>query len=97
MAFSAYLDHTLKNIQRNQIIVFNRIMLNEGEGYDTTSGVFTCPHTGVYLVTFFVGKLCSFSFFFIFTYTRAAFNKAGHSRMFSTNYLHLNDCKQPVS
>ena len=56
VAFSAYLDHTLSNLQKNQVIVFNRILLNEGEGYDTTSGVFTCPRTGVYLATFFVGK-----------------------------------------
>ena len=56
MAFSACLDHTLTNIQKNQKIVFNQLILNEGDGYDETTGVFTCPKTGLYLVTFFIGK-----------------------------------------
>ena len=34
------------------------MILNEGDGYDVTSGKFTCPHSGVYLITFVIGK-CS--------------------------------------
>ena len=56
IAFSTALG-TLKNIQSGQVIVFDHIILNEGAGYDVTSGKFTCPRSGVYLITFFIGKL----------------------------------------
>ena len=59
VAFSAYLDHTLRNMGNDQIIVFNQIILNEGGGYDQETGVFTCPKSGLYLITFFIGKTLS--------------------------------------
>ena len=59
MAFSAYLDHTLSNIGNDQTIEFNKIILNEGGGYDQRTGVFTCPQSGLYLITFFIGNILS--------------------------------------
>ena len=56
VAFTAYLDHTLTNVQDDQKIVFNQVISNEGDGYDQRVGIFTCPKTGLYLVSFFIGK-----------------------------------------
>ena len=55
MAFSAGLNRKLV-LTSNGKIVFNQLILNEGDGYDETTGIFTCPKTGLYLVTFFIGK-----------------------------------------
>ena len=57
MAFTAFLDHTVSNVQTDQTIVFNQVILNEGGGYDQRVGIFTCPKTGLYLVSFFFGKI----------------------------------------
>ena len=56
MAFTAFLDHTLRNLQKDRTIVFNQVISNEGDGYDQRVGIFTCPKTGLYLVSFFIGK-----------------------------------------
>ena len=57
VAFSVSLSHQLGNIQGEQIIIFNHVILNEAEGYDESTGIFICPQDGVYLFTFFIGRL----------------------------------------
>ena len=31
-----------------QKMIFNRVLVNDGRGYDASTGVFTCPATGTY-------------------------------------------------
>ena len=56
VAFSAYLDHDGNSIGDKQPIVFNQILLNEGNDYNKYSGVFTARIPGVYSFTYFIGK-----------------------------------------
>lgn len=52
VAFTAYLDKIITNPPADTSIPFNRVLLNEGNGYNVTSGKFTSPQAGVYLFTF---------------------------------------------
>ena len=38
IAFSAYLDHVETGVQIDQIIKFNKVILNEGNDYSTATG-----------------------------------------------------------
>ncbi|KAK3108573.1 hypothetical protein FSP39_011049 [Pinctada imbricata] len=58
VAFTAYLDHNV-DLHKNQPIKFNKIITNDGNGYNANSGAFTCPETGMYLLSFHVGLLYS--------------------------------------
>ncbi|XP_053372659.1 uncharacterized protein LOC128546289 [Mercenaria mercenaria] len=55
IAFTAFLDHD-GDYGAGQTIAFNKIITNDGNGYNTRTGVFTCPEEGMYLFTFFVGE-----------------------------------------
>ncbi|XP_053408210.1 uncharacterized protein LOC128559764 [Mercenaria mercenaria] len=55
IAFTAFLDHD-GDYGAGQIITFNKIITNDGNGYNMHTGVFTCPEEGMYLFTFFVGE-----------------------------------------
>lgn len=52
VAFSAYLDHNLEHVGEGQTIKFNQILINDGNGYNRYTGVFTAPELGVYFFTF---------------------------------------------
>ena len=52
MAFSAYLDATTSLSTKT---VFNRVLINEHQAYDQSTGVFTCPISGVYMFSFVAG------------------------------------------
>ena len=39
VGFTAYLDHNTPNLGINQIIVFNRVLFNEGSAYNNLSGM----------------------------------------------------------
>ena len=54
VAFSARLDHALTHVGIGQVIHFETILLNEGSGYDPTTGHFTAPAPGVYQFSYFV-------------------------------------------
>ena len=56
VAFSAYLDHDENNLGAKETLVFNQILLNEGNSYNKYTGSFTAPTAGVYSFTFFIGK-----------------------------------------
>ncbi|XP_060574448.1 uncharacterized protein LOC132732099 [Ruditapes philippinarum] len=47
-------DATAVLYKKNQIIKFNHVFYNDGNGFNTTSGVFTVPVSGVYQFIFFV-------------------------------------------
>ncbi|XP_052797303.1 heavy metal-binding protein HIP-like [Mya arenaria] len=53
VAFSAWLDHSV-SLGPNQVIRFNKVITNEGSGYNIHTGVFTCPQPGMYLFSFMV-------------------------------------------
>ena len=59
VAFTAYIDSTRSLSTRT---VFNKLLLNEADAYDESTGVFTCPRTGIYMFSFVGGK-CWFKHF----------------------------------
>ena len=38
IAFTSYLDHPIKTLQKDQAINYNQVLLNDGNGYDSTTG-----------------------------------------------------------
>ncbi|XP_060565927.1 complement C1q tumor necrosis factor-related protein 2-like [Ruditapes philippinarum] len=44
-----------KSVADNQVFVFTKVVLNEGNGYSSTNGYFTAPISGIY---FFNSQLC---------------------------------------
>ena len=55
VAFSAYLDHSIYQMGIGHHIICNQALLNDGNHYNTFTGTFTVPQTGVYLLTFNFG------------------------------------------
>ena len=55
VAFSAYLDHQIQHMGAGHHIICNQVLLNDGNHYNTFTGIFTVPQTGVYLLTFNFG------------------------------------------
>ncbi|KAL3870859.1 hypothetical protein ACJMK2_038894 [Sinanodonta woodiana] len=49
IAFSSYLDHNVASLAPNESLKYNQILLNEGNFYNKTTGVFTVPITGIYI------------------------------------------------
>ncbi|XP_060579761.1 heavy metal-binding protein HIP-like [Ruditapes philippinarum] len=52
VAFTAYLDHPLKGLNPVTTIKFNKIITNSGNGYNTFTGIFTAPVSGIYFITY---------------------------------------------
>jgi hypothetical protein len=50
VAFSAYNPFD-KSLQTNEILILQSVLINEGQGYDTKSGIFTAPTNGLYHFT----------------------------------------------
>ena len=55
VAFSTYLDHEIYNMGQGHHIICNQVLLNDGNHYNSFTGIFTVPQTGVYLLTFSFG------------------------------------------
>ncbi|XP_060605106.1 uncharacterized protein LOC132757737 isoform X2 [Ruditapes philippinarum] len=49
VAFTAILDHEVRNSGIDQTVVFNKVLLNDGNAYNVHTGVFTVPKEGVYM------------------------------------------------
>nr|XP_022330256.1 uncharacterized protein LOC111128735 [Crassostrea virginica] len=48
IAFSAYIDHLGGNNHNGNTLLYNKVLGNYGTGYDTNTGIFTAPETGIY-------------------------------------------------
>ncbi|XP_069127252.1 complement C1q-like protein 4 [Argopecten irradians] len=46
--FSARLNQDVASLMNNEAIVFDQVLTNVGQAYDPTTGMFTCPFSGVY-------------------------------------------------
>ncbi|XP_061186501.1 collagen alpha-2(VIII) chain-like [Saccostrea echinata] len=47
-SFHANLQNNLYNVEVNTTIKYQNVLLNEGNGYNPTTGIFTAPEDGVY-------------------------------------------------
>ena len=54
-AFTAYLDLGHKPLHNGETLIFNRVLYNEGNTYNTANGIFNCKISGVYLFSLFFG------------------------------------------
>ena len=52
IAFSAYLGHRIDHLAPGHTVKCDQVLLNDGDAYNSLTGVFTVPQTGVYLLTF---------------------------------------------
>ena len=52
IAFSAYLGHDIPHAAPGHTIKCDQVILNDGNGYNSHTGIFTARVTGVYLFTF---------------------------------------------
>ncbi|WAQ99248.1 C1QL4-like protein [Mya arenaria] len=52
VAFSAYLSRTQSHVT-NTDIKFDKVLLNDGQGYNAFTGAFTAPLSGVYMFSFY--------------------------------------------
>ncbi|XP_052079204.1 uncharacterized protein LOC127717560 [Mytilus californianus] len=49
VAFMAKNSVALKNIPSKSVVVYNTVITNLGNGYDSSTGIFTAPSNGVYI------------------------------------------------
>ncbi|KAL4224119.1 hypothetical protein ACF0H5_017572 [Mactra antiquata] len=54
-AFTAMLDHNVEHSGIDQTVIFNKVLLNDGNGYNNHTGVFTAQIDGVYMFYFAFG------------------------------------------
>ena len=54
IAFTAYLDKTISHLGINHVIPFDKVLLNEGNAFNTHTGMFHCPRSGIYLFSYSV-------------------------------------------
>ncbi|KAL3870738.1 hypothetical protein ACJMK2_038782 [Sinanodonta woodiana] len=52
VAFTAFLDHRVTGLATGMTIKFSGTLLNDGNGYNIYTGIFTVPVDGTYLFTF---------------------------------------------
>lgn len=62
IAFSAYLSHSNFHMSKGECVKFDQVLLNQGNGYNKTTGTFKAPLTGVYLFTFHFDTTSKLSF-----------------------------------
>ena len=54
VAFTAYLDHVVDHLGIDHTIPFDKVLLNDGNGFNVHTGMFQCPRSGVYLFIFYI-------------------------------------------
>ncbi|CAC5390521.1 C1QL [Mytilus coruscus] len=54
VAFMAKNSAALQNIPSKSVIVYNTVVANLGNGYDSSNGIFTAPSNGVYIFSWTV-------------------------------------------
>ena len=52
VAFSVYSSHAFLHMNVGTKLLFDRVYTNDGNAYDTSTGVFRVPRSGVYLLTY---------------------------------------------
>ena len=52
VAFMSFLDHYLDHMSTGHTIKPNRVLLNDGNGYSSLTGIFTVPVSGVYMFNY---------------------------------------------
>ena len=52
VAFSTYLSHELNHLSIGHVIKMDQTFINDGNGYNQNTGIFTVPASGVYLLTY---------------------------------------------
>lgn len=52
VAFSASLTYVINHMQKGHIVHFDHVILNEGNHYVVSTGVFTAPSGGIYLFSY---------------------------------------------
>ena len=57
MAFSAYRDQSVSGLGKKQIVIFDKVLINDGDGYSQTTGVFIAPVDGAYYFTWNTASL----------------------------------------
>ncbi|KAL3831369.1 hypothetical protein ACJMK2_023122 [Sinanodonta woodiana] len=57
VAFSTYLTDYVHHLGIDQVIKYNGVLTNEGNAYNSHTGIFTCPQDGLYLISFFVNSM----------------------------------------
>ena len=55
-AFSAYLNESVFHLSSGDIVKYDKVLLNEGDHYNSFTGVFTCPVDGMYMFSFFIDQ-----------------------------------------
>lgn len=58
VAFMVKNSAALQNIPSKSVIVYNTVVTNLGNGYDSSNGIFTAPSNGIYIFSWTV--LCHF-------------------------------------
>ncbi|KAL3888351.1 hypothetical protein ACJMK2_000721 [Sinanodonta woodiana] len=53
VAFSTYTSQIISDFGLNQTIKYKGVLTNEGNAYNPHTGIFTCPSSGLYLISFF--------------------------------------------
>uniref|UniRef100_K1QBA7 Complement C1q tumor necrosis factor-related protein 3 n=1 Tax=Magallana gigas TaxID=29159 RepID=K1QBA7_MAGGI len=51
VAFQSSLTKQLENLKNQETVIFDKVLLNEGNAYDHVSGIFTAPLDGIYSFT----------------------------------------------
>ncbi|XP_053376348.1 complement C1q tumor necrosis factor-related protein 2-like [Mercenaria mercenaria] len=54
VSFTAYLSQRIDHMGVGHHVVFDKILTNDGAGYNSNTGIFTVPDTGLYLFTYSV-------------------------------------------
>ena len=50
--FAAYLTKPI-SVRTDEAVKFDKVEINQGGGYNASTGVFTCPKSGTYLISWF--------------------------------------------
>ncbi|XP_055999680.1 heavy metal-binding protein HIP-like [Ostrea edulis] len=57
IAFHARTSSSLQNVASYAVVVFGKVTLNTGGGYDTSTGKFTAPEDGIYSFTWTIATV----------------------------------------
>lgn len=84
VAFQTSLTKTLENLRRHQTVIFDKVLLNEGNAYSKASGIFTAPSDGIYSFTWTMSTKYGKYFVteIVWNYEKVAYNQAdgrGHN------------------